>query len=306
MSEEKKFKVSFIENFLLSGIAAAISKTGAAPIERVKLLVQNQGEMLKTGRLTDPYRGVIDCTIRTYKAEGILSFWRGNLVNCIRYFPTEALNFAFKDAIKDMFKKSKDDSYAMEFTKNVMSGGIAGGMSLSLVYSLDYARTRLANDLKSAEGGERQFKGLIDVYRKTLASDGIVGLYRGYTITCMKIFVYRGLYFGMFDTLKPVLLGENADIATSFAIIWGVTITAGLISYPFDTISRRMMMASGEAVKYKGSIVCTVQILKNEGFLSLMKGAGVNILRGFTAAGFLAGAEELKKYYIKWQLSSMK
>lgn len=77
-------KLNFAENFLLSGIAAGISKTAAAPIERVKLLVQNQGEMLKTGRLDTPYKGVLDCTMRTYKTEGIAPFWRGNLANVIR------------------------------------------------------------------------------------------------------------------------------------------------------------------------------------------------------------------------------
>ena len=54
----------------------------------------------------------------------------------------------------------------------------------------------------------------------------------------------------------------------------GVTVVSGLISYPIDTIRRRMMMTSGEKVKYKGSVDCAVQILKNEGFMSLMKGAG--------------------------------
>ena len=53
-----------------------------------------------------------------------------------------------------------------------------------------------------------------------------------------------------------------------------VTITSGLISYPIDTIRRRMMMTSGQAVKYSGSIDCTKQILKNEGAMSFMKGAG--------------------------------
>ena len=70
-------KLHFVENFGLSGAAAIISKTAAAPIERVKLLVQNQDEMLKAGRLDTPYKGVIDCTTRTYKSEGFLSFWRG-------------------------------------------------------------------------------------------------------------------------------------------------------------------------------------------------------------------------------------
>jgi len=56
-----------------------------------------------------------------------------------------------------------------------------------------------------------------------------------------------------------------------------VTITSGLISYPIDTIRRRMMMTSGEAVKYSGSVDCCVKIIRAEGFMSLMKGAGKHI-----------------------------
>ena len=71
MGEKQKVTLGFAENFALSGAAAVISKTAAAPIERVKLLVQNQDEMLKTGRLATPYKGVVDCTVRTYRTEGM-------------------------------------------------------------------------------------------------------------------------------------------------------------------------------------------------------------------------------------------
>ncbi|XP_041363028.1 ADP,ATP carrier protein 3, mitochondrial-like [Gigantopelta aegis] len=305
---DKKIKLGFAENFALSGVAAVISKTAAAPIERVKLLVQNQNEMIKAGRLAEPYKGVIDCTVRTFKTEGVLPFWRGNLANCLRYFPTQALNFAFKDQIKALFKSSKKDSYGVGFAKNVGSGGLAGAMSLVFVYSLDYARTRLANDAKaSGKGkGERQFSGMIDVYRQTLKSDGFVGLYRGFVISCVGIVVYRGCYFGFYDTIKPIMLGDNAGLAASFALGYVVTISSGLVSYPIDTIRRRMMMTSGEAVKYKGSIDCTIQILKHEGFMSLMKGAGANILRGVAGAGVLAGFDKFKEYYLKWRVSIAK
>jgi len=299
-------KLSFAENFALSGVAAVVSKTAAAPIERVKLLVQNQDEMIKQGKLTEPYKGVIDCTTRTFKTEGLIPFWRGNLANCIRYFPTQALNFAFKDKIKMMFKQKKDDSYLVNFSKNIASGGFAGAMSLCFVYSLDFARTKLANDTKSAKkGGEREYNGLVDVYRKTLKSDGIQGLYRGFVISCVGIIVYRGCYFGFYDSLKPILLGDDASLLASFCLGYGVTVTSGLISYPIDTIRRRMMMTSGQAVKYKGSIDCTVQILKNEGFMSMMKGAGANILRGVAGAGVLAGFDKFKEVYIGMKKSQM-
>jgi len=296
-----KENLSFVENFALSGAAAVISKTAAAPIERVKLMVQNQDEMLKSGRLDRPYTGVLDCSKRILTEEGLLPFWRGNLANCLRYFPTQALNFAFKDKIKAQFKPKKEDGSMTKLGKNIASGGLAGAMSLCFVYSLDYARTRLANDTKSAKkggGGERQFNGLFDVYKKTIASDGVTGLYRGFVISCVGIIVYRGCYFGFYDTLKPILLGEDAGVMISFALGYAVTVSAGLCSYPIDTIRRRMMMTSGEAVKYSGSLDCTVQVLRNEGITSFFKGAGANILRGMAGAGVLAGFDKFKQLYI--------
>ncbi|XP_018653823.1 LOW QUALITY PROTEIN: putative adp,ATP carrier protein [Schistosoma mansoni] len=260
--------LSFAENFLLSGAAAVIAKTAAAPIERVKLLVQNQDEMIKQGRLDKPYTGVIDCTLRTFRQEGtssfltiiigLLPFWRGNLPNCLRYFPTQALNFAFKDKVKSAFQQNKDDPYLVAFYKNVVSGGAAG--------------------------------------------DGIAGLYRGFVISCVGIIVYRGFYFGLYDTLKPIFLGPDAGVAISFCLGYGVTVTSGLISYPIDTIRRRMMMTSGQAVKYKSSIHCASEILKNEGPMSLMKGAGANILRGVAGAGVLAGFDKFKELYADFRL----
>merc|ERR1712013_730692 len=82
-------------------------------------------------------------------------------------------------------------------------------------------------------------------------SDGIQGLYRGFTISAVGIFIYRGMYFGMFDNLKPMLIGDGGSVGLSFLLGWGVTVTAGLMSYPIDTIRRRMMMTSGgSGVKY--------------------------------------------------------
>merc|ERR1712141_358396 len=261
-----------------------------------------QDEMIKQGRLDKPYTGVIDCTTRVLATEGVYPFWRGNLANVLRYFPTQALNFAFKDTIKAAFKTSKDAPQSLKFATNIASGGAAGTMSLLFVYSLDYARTRLANDAKG-KGGERQFNGLVDVYVKTLKSDGIQGLYRGFTISAVGIFIYRGMYFGLFDTLKPLVVGgKDASVAASFFLGWAVTVTAGLMSYPIDTIRRRMMMTSGAGAKYKGSIDCGMQILKNEGFMSMMKGAGANILRGVAGAGVLAGFDAFSDLYKKWRL----
>ena len=288
---------SFLLNFLMGGVSAAVSKTVASPIELIKLRIQNMDEMLKTGKLDKPYTGIANCFNRIRTDEGNLALWKGNFTNVLRYFPTQALNFAFKDKIKKMINfDKKRDGYTKWFIGNLASGGLAGALSLTFVYSLDYARTRLSNDNKSAKrGGEKQYKGLVDVYQKTIASDGITGLYRGFVISCVGIVVYRGLYFGMYDSIKPMLpksLGDN--LMVNFLLGWCITVGAGLASYPIDTIRRRMMMTSGEAVKYSGSIDCAKAIMKTEGVKSFFKGAGANILRGVAGAGVLAGYDRLQ------------
>ncbi|KAI9102446.1 mitochondrial carrier domain-containing protein [Phlyctochytrium arcticum] len=298
MAEKKNDPKSFAIDFLMGGVSAAVSKTAAAPIERVKLLIQNQDEMIKQGRLASPYKGIGDCFSRVIKEEGTGQLWRGNMANVIRYFPTQALNFAFKDYFKRMFGyKREKDGYWKTFGGNIASGGMAGASSLLFVYSLDYARTRLANDNKSAgKGGQRQFNGLVDVYKKTLATDGIAGLYRGFAISCVGIVVYRGLYFGLYDSLKPIVLTGNLEgnFLAAFLLGWGITIGAGLASYPIDTIRRRMMMTSGAAVKYRSSAHAFSEIVKNEGTKSLFKGAGANVLRAVAGAGVLSGYDQLQ------------
>jgi len=294
----------FLKSFAAGGISGAVAKTCTAPIERVKLIIQTQDANPKIISGEVPrYTGIGNCFTRVASEQGVSAFWRGNFVNILRYFPTQAFNFAFKDSIKAMFPKY--EAGAAKFLVNIASGGLAGAGSLTIIYPLDYARTRLANDSKSAKGGgERQFNGLIDVYRKTLASDGIAGLYRGFVVSCVGIVVYRGCYFGFFDSLKPLLpAGTENNFLVTFALGWVVTIASGLASYPLDTIRRRMMMTSGEAVKYKSSIDCAVQVMKNEGFASFFKGAGANVLRGVAGAGVLAGFDKVKEYYMAYRFA---
>lgn len=288
---------NFLIDFMMGGVSAAVSKTAAAPIERVKLLIQNQEEMIKQGRLSHKFTGIGDCFKRTAADEGVGSFWRGNTANVVRYFPTQALNFAFKDKFKKMFGFKKDEGYWTWLAGNLASGGMAGATSLAFVYSLDYARTRLANDAKSSKGdGAREFNGLLDVYKKTLKSDGISGLYRGFGPSVVGIVVYRGLYFGLYDSLKPVVLVGplEGSFLASFLLGWTVTTGASTASYPLDTVRRRMMMTSGQAVKYKGAFDCFTKVVAAEGVPALFKGCGANILRGVAGAGVISLYDQLQ------------
>jgi len=179
---EGKPKKNFAQDFLVGGISAAISKTCVAPIERVKLLLQNQDASAQI-KADQRYKGITDCFIRVAREQGVTSMWRGNLANVIRYFPTQALNFAFKDTLKAYLNPFHKDTQKVKFfIGNIASGGAAGALSLCIVYPLDFARTRLAVDIGKT-GGNRQFNGLTDCLTKIFKSDGALGLYRGFGVS---------------------------------------------------------------------------------------------------------------------------
>ncbi|XP_034539317.1 ADP/ATP translocase 2 [Notolabrus celidotus] len=291
--------ISFAKDFLAGGISAAISKTAVAPIERVKLLLQVQ-HASKQITADMQYKGIMDCVVRIPKEQGFLSFWRGNLANVIRYFPTQALNFAFKDKYKKIFLDGVDKrtQFWRYFAGNLASGGAAGATSLCFVYPLDFARTRLAADVGKAGAG-REFNGLGDCLVKIFRSDGLKGLYQGFNVSVQGIIIYRAAYFGMYDTAKGMLPdSKKSSILVSWMIAQSVTAVAGLTSYPFDTVRRRMMMQSGRKgadIMYTGTIDCWRKIARDEGGKAFFKGAWSNVLRGMGGAFVLVLYDELKK-----------
>ena len=258
----------------------------------------------------------MDAFIRIPKEQGFSSFWRGNLANVIRYFPTQALNFAFKDKFKQIFLSNVDKKtqFWRYFAGNLASGGAAGASSLCFVYPLDFARTRLAADIGKS-GGDRQFNGLIDCLKKVFKSDGLIGLYRGFHVSVQGIYyglicficsnqfeigiiIYRAAYFGFFDTAKGMLPDpKKTPLVISWLIAQTVTTVSGVISYPFDTVRRRMMMQSGMAANermYKGTIDCWRKIASQEGSGAFFRGALSNVFRGMGGAFVLVIYDEIK------------
>jgi solute carrier family 25 (adenine nucleotide translocator) protein 4/5/6/31 len=74
-----------------------------------------------------------------------------------------------------------------------------------------------------------------------------------------------------------------------------VTITSGVLSYPWDTVRRRMMMQSGrKEILYKNTLDCALKIIRNEGMSAMFKGALSNVFRGTGGALVLAIYDEIQ------------
>jgi solute carrier family 25 (adenine nucleotide translocator) protein 4/5/6/31 len=182
------------------------------------------------------------------------------------------------------------------FIGNMASGGAAGATSLCFVYPLDFARTRLAADVGSGPEGKREFNGLVDCLKKISAKDGIGGLYQGFGISVVGIIAYRASYFGLFDTGKAVLLGDKPNLMFTFALGQIVTVSAGIVSYPLDTVRRRLMMTSGQGTKlYNGTLDCFAKLYQAEGMHGFFKGCLSNVLRGTGGALVLTFYDKIQE-----------
>jgi solute carrier family 25 (adenine nucleotide translocator) protein 4/5/6/31 len=293
---------SFAIDFALGGTSGAISKTLTAPIERVKLIIQTQdaNPKIRSGEV-QRYTGIGNCFSRVYSEQGLKAFWRGNFTNVIRYFPTQAFNLAFKDTIKKMFPKySPKTEFWQFFAVNLASGGAAGAGSLSIVYPLDYARTRLASDVGS---GKKTFNGLGDCIAKTAKGPkGVMGLYNGFGVSVAGIIAYRGVQFGTFDTICGMNPYKNdlgmMGVVSTFGAAQTAVLASALVTYPFDTVRRRLQMESEKKPEdriYKGTLNCVQVVAKEEGPQALYKGFAANALRTVGAALVLVLYDTSKK-----------
>ncbi|BAT77986.1 hypothetical protein LR48_Vigan04g235500 [Vigna angularis] len=293
----KNFQRDLVAGALMGGVVHTI----VAPIERSKLLLQTQESNLAivaSGRRR--FKGMFDCIARTVREEGILSLWRGNGSSVIRYYPSVALNFSLKDLYKSILRggNSSDNKLLTGATANFVAGAAAGCTTLVLVYPLDIAHTRLAADIGSTE--VRQFRGIFHFLATIFHKNGIRGIYRGLPASLQGMVVHRGIYFGGFDTMKEILSEKSKPelaLWKRWVVAQAVTTSAGLISYPLDTVRRRMMMQSGmEQPMYDSTLDCWRKMYRTEGLASFYRGAVSNMFRSTGAAAILVLYDEIKKF----------
>jgi solute carrier family 25 (adenine nucleotide translocator) protein 4/5/6/31 len=273
--------LKFLTDFIVGGASASISKTINSPLEVAKLRLQTQPGM---------YNGIVDVLVRIPREEGFFAYWKGNATNVLRYFPTQALNFAINDSVNRTFFPlgKRNYSYNDQLWRGLIAGGVAGGTSLAFVYSLDLVRTRLSVDI--GKKGEKNYNGFIHCYSQTYKEGGIRGLYKGFGISVIGIIPYRAVYFGGYDVLKAIFLKPESSFFLKWFVSQTNTIMAQFLTYPIDTI-RRVQMLGGTKKKdgtiypqYRSAWHCFVSIVKERGVPALFKGALANTYRATGAA----------------------
>lgn len=327
-SKKKDLMKASLTDAFAGAAAGALAKTAVAPIERVKLLMQLQRSIQNSTSI--PNNGTVGKSITfdvtgsawsvaktIYKEEGIIAFWRGNTPNVIRQGGAAALNFMLMDWYKAAIapvlnatlalpsKRSHEDRQKRrKIISSFLSGGLAGGTTTTVLYPIEFMRTRLALDVGSSssmEGYRRLYpRGMRDVFCSIWKSDGLKGMYQGYGIALSGVILYRALHLGGYDACKTELIHRrrkqgtavsSSDISMTmgerFIIAQIVSIGAGTICYPIDSVRRRLMMQAGQPGDrrlYSNSLHAFRRIFVEEGIRGFYLGIGPNLVRSFGGA----------------------
>jgi len=287
-------------DLVIGGSIGAVSKTIMAPVERVKLLLQTMDSNpdVLSGKVKR-YDGIGDCFKRVYAEQGMLSFWRGNLVNCLRYAPQQGSALAFNDFLNNVFP---DYNSKTEFWKSLsvklVSGGLAGAIANTVCYPFDFARTRLASDLGK---GKPQFTGIWNCISSTVKSQGLRGLYTGWSVTVAGAFVYRAGQLGMFKQIQDLNpYAKDRGTIGAVSSFLAVTVARSVVmpfNYPFDTVRRRMMLQSEKPIAertYKSSLHCFREIMAKEGSKGMYKGMIPELFRGVGGSLVIVAYDRIK------------
>jgi hypothetical protein len=192
---------------IAGGTASAFARTLEAPLERVKLILQNQQSMALTG--TAPFKGVVDTLRRTAHDHGMLALWRGNLTNCTRIFPAHALRFTLFDYWQRLAMKifHVNRSNELPLVGQLLSGALSGATTTLLLHPLDLARTHLSLNVSHTR------LSLRDVMHNLYTQQGIRGIYRGVTMSVIEITPYTGISLGGFEFLKVAIVAKRTDLS---------------------------------------------------------------------------------------------
>ena len=248
------------------------------------------------------FHGVVDALRRLPVLQGPTALWRGNGANILRIVPNGAIKFALFERTRDLLTHFSGAN-RVQWSHRLAAGAISGGASLVVLYPLDCARTLVAADW-SGRGEPRLCPGVLSWLRRTVADDGLLSLFRGMGASVLGIVPYQAIAFTTYDTLKQYLPppangngngnGNGIGIGNGngngigggssgprLAAATAAAVLAQTVTYPFDTVRRRLQVNGRPGYKrgYSGTVDAVVQMARREGARSFFSGVGVNALR---------------------------
>ncbi|GCC18995.1 hypothetical protein chiPu_0018162 [Chiloscyllium punctatum] len=201
-TEEEKKTGMWWKQLLSGAMAGAVSRTGTAPLDRLKVLMQ----VLKTRmalRKTGQYSGVGDCIKKIMKREGLIAFYKGYIPNILGIIPYAGIDLAIYETLKKTWlnKYAKESADPGVFVL-LACGTISSSCGQLASYPLALIRTRMQAQA-SLEGSQQL--NMMSLFRKIVAKEGPLGLYRGLAPNFMKVIPAVSISYVVYERMKTAL-----------------------------------------------------------------------------------------------------
>ncbi|XP_028305863.1 calcium-binding mitochondrial carrier protein SCaMC-3-like isoform X2 [Gouania willdenowi] len=270
-SEEEK-KSGYVWRQLLAGaMAGSVSRTGTAPLDRIKVFRQVHGSSDVRGSVKNSFNFML-------KEGGPWSLWRGNGVNVLKIAPETAIKFTAYEQIKNIIRGS-NESRNLRVHERFVAGSLAGATAQTAIYPMEVLKTRLT--LRKTG----QYSGITDCAKQILQREGVTAFYKGYIPNLLSIVPYAGIDLAVYETLKFSWLNRNRGMVDPGVMVLvgcgAVSSTCGqLASYPLALVRTRMQaQASIKGTPKLSMLALFRNILIQEGVSGLYRGISPNLLK---------------------------
>ncbi|KAL6110427.1 slc25a23 [Pungitius sinensis] len=270
-TEEEK-KSGYVWRQLMAGaFAGSVSRTGTAPLDRLKVFRQVHGFVDFKGNVLSSFRYML-------KEGGLRSLWRGNGINVLKIAPETAIKFTAYEKIKNLMR-SHNEKRNLRVHERFVAGSLAGATAQTAIYPMEVLKTRLTL------GKTGQYSGIAVCAKQILQREGITAFYKGYVPNLLSIVPYAGVDLAVYETLKFTWLNRNRGLADPGVMVLvgcgAVSSTCGqLASYPLALIRTRMQAQASVKGAPKPSMLASLHsIVTQEGVAGLYRGISPNLLK---------------------------
>ncbi|XP_034038364.1 calcium-binding mitochondrial carrier protein SCaMC-1-like [Thalassophryne amazonica] len=269
-TEEEKSSGIWWKQLVAGAAAGAVSRTGTAPLDRIKIFMQVHSS--KTNRIN-----LIGGLRQMIIEGGVTSLWRGNGINVIKIAPETAIKFMAYEQYKKLLSS---EGKKTETHKRFIAGSLAGATAQTAIYPMEVLKTRLA--LRKTG----QFSGMFDCAKKILQKEGVKAFYKGYIPNLLGIIPYAGIDLAVYESLKNTWLSYHTKDSANPGVLvllgcGTISSTCGqLASYPLALVRTRMQaQASLDTSDQPAMSALMKKIVAKDGFFGLYRGIMPNFMK---------------------------
>ncbi|KAF3699271.1 Calcium-binding mitochondrial carrier protein SCaMC-1 [Channa argus] len=269
-TEDEKRSDDWWKQLVAGAVAGAVSRTGTAPLDRMKVLMQVHSS--KNNKIS-----VIGGFKQMLIEGGVMSLWRGNGMNVLKIAPETAIKFMSYEQYKKLLSS---DGKKIETHKRFMAGSLAGATAQTAIYPMEVLKTRLT--LRKTG----QYSGMFDCAKMILKKEGVKAFYKGYVPNLLGIIPYAGIDLAVYESLKNTWLSYHTKDSANPGVLvllgcGTISSTCGqLASYPLALLRTRMQARASLDASDQPSMTSLMKtIVAKDGFFGLYRGILPNFMK---------------------------